>query len=237
MLNRAVALIAALAVAPLVFVGGSSQAAPKRDWSAQVSATAAGAYVVGNPAAKVKLVEFLSYTCNHCAAFARASDGPLHDGAIKSGQVSVEVRHAVRDRYDLTAALLARCGGPARFTANHRALYANFDAWIPRIVAYDAANPPRPGNEPVATMTDIADKTGLFALLASKGLPLATQRACIADAVQQKVVTAMARDAWEVRKIGGTPSFLINGAPAPQANDWPGVVAALREAGAALPAS
>ncbi|HEX8580099.1 MAG TPA: thioredoxin domain-containing protein, partial [Allosphingosinicella sp.] len=39
------------------------------DWTQTVSATPAGGFLMGNPAAKVKLVEYGSMTCGHCAAF------------------------------------------------------------------------------------------------------------------------------------------------------------------------
>src|SRR3546814_3638406 len=36
---------------------------------------------------------------------------PLKINWISTGAINVEIRNAVRDRYDLIAALLARCGG------------------------------------------------------------------------------------------------------------------------------
>ena len=45
-------------------------AAPNNgDWSTIVTKTAEGGFVMGNPNAKVKLVEFGSMTCPHCAEF------------------------------------------------------------------------------------------------------------------------------------------------------------------------
>jgi protein-disulfide isomerase len=39
----------------------------------------------------------------------------LVDKYVKTGQVSFEFRHLVRDPADLAAALVARCGGPTPF--------------------------------------------------------------------------------------------------------------------------
>jgi len=53
----------ALLALPLTLAG----AAPVRNWPATATMNADGAYVIGNPAARVKLREWASYTCPHCA--------------------------------------------------------------------------------------------------------------------------------------------------------------------------
>ena len=47
--------------------GHEAHAAAGRDWSAVVNRTTAGGFIMGNPDAKVKLVEYGSMTCPHCA--------------------------------------------------------------------------------------------------------------------------------------------------------------------------
>ena len=39
------------------------------DWSTMVAKTPEGGFVMGNPGAKVKLIEYGSMTCPHCATF------------------------------------------------------------------------------------------------------------------------------------------------------------------------
>ena len=68
-------------MAPLP-VGGPVEAVPAPnggDWSTIVSATPEGGFVMGNPNAPVKLVEFGSMTCPHCAEFDEAAMKPLTD--------------------------------------------------------------------------------------------------------------------------------------------------------------
>ena len=77
-------IVAAISLGLLVFGAQSSVSAkplPKRSsakkaaapvlraWDRTVNLTADGFPVLGNPAARVKLVEFISYTCPHCADF------------------------------------------------------------------------------------------------------------------------------------------------------------------------
>ncbi|NIJ15872.1 thioredoxin domain-containing protein [Sphingobium vermicomposti] len=199
-------------------------AAPAANWTNQVSLSPIGGHVLGNPAAPAKLVEYVSYTCSHCAHFVAEASGPLKTGYVHGGKVSVEVRNAVRDKYDLTAALLARCGGPKRFFGNHEALFANQNAWMEKLQVYDrdAAKP----QDQKAALRDIGQKTGLYALMAKRGFTPAQLNACIGNAASMKQIVAMTDEAWKKVKIGGTPAFTINGALA-GGSSWTDLRAAL----------
>lgn len=205
--------ILALAAVPL-------QAAPPRDWSRTVTQTPAGSFLIGNPAAGIRLIEYVSYTCPHCARFVAEGMQPLKTGWIAEGALSVEIRNLVRDRFDLAAALLARCGGAARFPGDHEAIFANQQAWIEKAIAYEKAPSALPANASHARMlTDIADKTGLTTLMQKRGLAPAQSRACLADEKAAEKIMAMTRSAVEQDKIRGTPSFILNGALT-EAHSW-----------------
>ena len=55
-----------LAAAP---AAAQAPAVANVDWSQRVATTPEGGFRMGNPDAPVKLVEFLSLTCSHCATF------------------------------------------------------------------------------------------------------------------------------------------------------------------------
>lgn len=184
-------------------------AAPATNWVSRVVISPIGGHLMGNPSATTKLVEYVSYTCSHCAQFVGQASGPLKTGYVQGGKVSVEVRNAVRDKYDLTAALLARCGGPARFMGNHEALFANQDAWMAQIETYDR-DATKPA-EQIAALRDIGQKTGLYTLMGKRGYKPAQLDACIASPMAMKQVMAMTDDAWNKVKITGTPGFTVNG--------------------------
>ena len=124
--------------AALALTLSASAAAP--NWQTRVTRTADGAFLVGNPNARVKLVEYMSYTCPHCAAFSRESAAVLRGQMIKSGTVSLEERNLVRDQLDLAAALLARCAGPAGFDKLSTAFFAQQDTWLPAGIQFEQAN-------------------------------------------------------------------------------------------------
>ena len=213
--------VGALAAMPWPQAPASAQAPVQKDWTTVYSTSPTGGFVIGNPAAKVKVVEYLSLTCPHCAHFAQTGWGPLKAGFIRSGKVSLEVRNAVRDRYDLVASLLARCDGPRASFARNEALFAEQDAWLSRAASFDQAE----GDKLSAmshqeAMTAMASGVGLDSLLGPHGLPSARIKTCLANKAEHKKIAAMTAEAWEKRKIPGTPSFLINGVLQEDVSSW-----------------
>ena len=207
--------------AALLAVLLSPPAYAARDWTKTVSQTPAGAYVMGNPVAKVKLVEYLSFTCSHCAHFAQEGWGPLKANYIGKGLVSLEVRHAVRDGFDLTGTMLARCTGPKGYFAASEAVLTALPVWGPRASEYAEKAGPALDQKPIGErMQAIARASGLDMLVASRGLPRGRVAACLSNAAEQKKLAAMTKEAWGERNIGGTPSFLINGELQPGMSSW-----------------
>ena len=199
--------------------------AQKVDWTKRTSMSNIGGYVIGNPDAKSRLIEYISYTCSHCAEFTNKAEAPLKVNWISRGTINVEVRNAVRDRYDLTAALLARCGGPTKFFGNHQALFANFGHWMKQIAVYDAKE--RPATSVDAAMEDIAAGTGLYALMQKRGFTPSQLKICLADKGAREKILAMTQQAWEGDKITGTPSFIVNGRLLKGVHEWKGLEPAL----------
>lgn len=233
MLSRLLMPLAAILLLPSVAYAApaakahTAKATAAKDWSRTVTLSPEGAHVIGNPAAKTRLVEYVSYTCPHCAHFVAEGTKPLMQDWVAKGSVAAEVRNLVRDRYDMTAALLARCGGPARFPTLHEALFANFQPWVEKLQAYEKQPSALPDNPaPAVVMTDIADKTGLFALVAKYGVTAAQAKQCLANQKTLDTVMAMTKTALQKDNVQGTPSFLING-KLTEAHDWSGLRALL----------
>jgi protein-disulfide isomerase len=178
-----------------------------------------GAYVLGNPKAKVRLVEYLSYSCSHCAHYTAESSAPLKANFIAKGNVAVEIRNAVRDRYDFAAALLARCGGPSQFFAQNEALFAGQEPLLTAAQAFEASNV-LPANAPTNdVLTGMAKGSGMTAFMATRGVAPAAANACLTNKAEQDVVLGMTKEAWESHKIKFTPTFLVNGRDAGP-SDW-----------------
>lgn len=199
-----------------------------RDWRQAVVRTPAGAHVIGNPAARVRLVEYGSYTCPSCAAFAADSGPVLKDRLIRSGTVSLEYRHLVRDALDFAAVILARCAGPQRFAAMHELIFATQGQWLQRGYAYQQANSQRIAMYPQeAQLRALADGAGLTGLVQARGLTPAATDACFADrAAMDRLLNAPVPAG-----VHSTPSFFVNGRLVDHVG-WAGLLPKLQAAGA-----
>lgn len=217
----------ALALMPMLLVATPAvakpaKAAPSRDWTHVVAATSTGSFVLGNPKAKVKLVEYGSLTCPHCRAFDAEGVPTLLGKYVKSGQVSWEFRNYVRDPVDLTAGLIARCNGAKDFFPLTRALFKDQGVWFGKAVATPEDQLKRLADlPPQQQFAETAKIAGLDAWAVAHGLPAAKTHQCLTNvaAVNQLVkMTAAATD--EHPDFKGTPTFLINGAMVQGAYGW-----------------
>ncbi|NJR78415.1 thioredoxin domain-containing protein [Sphingomonas corticis] len=214
-------------LALLLAVPAASQPAA-RPWTAVARPVASGSYLIGNPAAKVRLVEYLSYTCPHCAHFL-SEGGATLKAMVRSGSLSIEVRNQVHDRVDLAAATLARCAGPAAFPAVHDALFAQQEAWLQRAMYWDQANASRLALYPeLAKLRAVADGAGLTDIARAAGVNAAAIDACFAKDVFAAKTLAVSNATSKVR---GTPAFEINGRLVENV-DWAALQPMLRAAGA-----
>lgn len=205
----------------LIAVALLSIGAAPPNWTARVQLAPNGAFVMGNPAAKAKFVEYLSYTCSHCADFNAEASTPLKRDYVAKGLVSIEFRNAVRDRLDFTAALLARCGGPTKFFSLSDQLMATQASWLEKAQAFGEAN-----GEKLQSMSIneglklIARGLGFDVILKARGIGPEQMDACLTNKAAQEKIAAMTNEAWAVRKIKGTPSFLINGNEVAAPGKW-----------------
>ena len=215
-----------LAVSGMTMLTARAPAPPLR-----VTMMPSGAYVVGNPAAKVRLVEYVSYTCSHCATFIEKSSGPLKSNYVSKGLVSVETRHFVRDPFDMTAALLARCGGAAKFVGNSEAIFARQSVWMAdaQLLA-TKQGPAMTKMAPAQQLGLIANNTDLGAIMKGRGYTQPQINACLANKVAQNQLVLMTREATQVTKIPYTPYFLINGKKPNIPGGWTGLEPAVKSA-------
>ncbi len=188
--------------------------------------TSRGSVSVGNPNAQKRLVEYISYTCGHCANFSAQSSLPLKT-YVSSGKASVEYRSFLLNPFDFAAALLAHCGGTAKFPGNHQYLLATQKSWMGNI---QKATPAQQNNwmqgTYTARLTTIATDIGLIELMKTRGITAVQAKVCLADEAKQTQLLDMTEEGQKLG-INGTPSFLLNGALLPDVHDWTSVKAAL----------
>jgi protein-disulfide isomerase len=205
--------IAALAFAFAGLVAApTGQAVAQADWTRTVVATPEGGFRMGNPNAKVKLVEYGSLTCGHCAAFAREGMRSLVGTYVKSGKVSYEYRNFILNGLDVAASLVARCGGPARFFPVADKFYATQPQWMGRLSAMTAAQKAQLNALPEGQrLGRLAENVGLTGLAAQHGIAPAAAKRCLADQAALDRLGKMA-EAADAQGVQGTPTFFLNGA-------------------------
>lgn len=195
--------------------------APAPDWTKTVRYLPTGSILRGNPAAKVKLVEYISYTCPHCAHFNGEAGATLATSYIKPGKVQVEIRSFFRNVFDVAVSLVAHCGPASRFMDNHDAILAAQDTWIqpalhPTLEMHDRWMNPDFGQR----MKAIADDLGLTGLMQARGYTDPQITACTANRPLAEKMANLTEQAGTVYKVEGTPSFLINNQLQTDVYDW-----------------
>jgi protein-disulfide isomerase len=201
------------------------------DWTQTVSATPEGGFLMGNPNAPVKLVEFASLTCHVCKEFSEQGEPQLIDKYVKTGQVSFEIRNFVRDPADLGAALLSRCGGPGPYFKLTDQLFAAQDEWLGKLQKMTPADQQRlQGLAPEQQVGALAKQAGLVDFVRVRGIPAQKAEGCLADQQALQRLVDMNSKANQQFQISGTPTFLINGKVAPEAANWTALEPQLRQA-------
>jgi protein-disulfide isomerase len=148
--------------------------------------------MIGNPDAKVTIVEYASYTCPHCASFHNGTYKDLKKNYIDTNKINFVFREVYFDRYGLWASMIARCAGPEKFFGMTDLMFKTQSTWA------------RAG-EP-ALIIDELRKIGRLA-----GLDGETLESCLADNEKAKTLVAWYQEKAGADNIDSTPSFIING--------------------------
>ncbi|MFO6448542.1 thioredoxin domain-containing protein [Erythrobacter sp. NE805] len=217
-----------LALAPLLLSACGDEATPEggvpkgealpaiaapagQSWTETVTITPEGGYLVGNPDAPLKLVEYASHTCSHCAEFARTGKEPLKSKYVASGVVSFEQREVFLNPYDVVIAGLAQCGTKEQFQPLSDQVWGNLESVFAGLQgnpqAVEAAGQ-LPINQRFAA---IAEVTGLLEFFAARGISADQGRTCLTDQAKIEALVKTEEANRQKDKIEGTPTFFLNG--------------------------
>lgn len=145
---------------------------------------------LGNPDAKVKVIEYASFTCPHCADFEKTVFQDIRKNYIDTDKVHFTVRDVYFDRPGLWASMVARCD-PMRYFGVQHLVFEDISAWA--------------RGEPAEIVSNL-QKIGRKAGLSDDQI-----NACLQDADKARSLV----DWWEANaeehEINSTPSFIING--------------------------
>lgn len=200
-------------------------------WADTVTVTPEGGYMIGNPDAPLKLIEFASHTCGACASFAVTGKPTLKDKYIASGVVSFEQRETFLNPYDVVIAGLVQCGAKEQMQPLSDEVWQNLQVVLTALQSNPEgvqAAAELPVNQRFAR---IAETTGMLEFFAARGLSADQGRACLSDQARIEKLVETAQSQSEKYKITGTPSFFLNGKKL-DATQWPQLEPLLQRAGA-----
>lgn len=197
------ALIAAplLIVAPLLAAGcgkASSEVAKEGDTAAPAAKSdsiAATDMVLGDPNAKVTLIEYASVTCPHCAAFNETVMPDIKEKFVSTGKVKLIFREfpTAPANYSLIGSVLARCA--AEKAGSQDAYFLVTDALFRTQHDWIKDNP----------------KAELVKIVAQAGMDEAALDACLKRQELVEVINNNAKQGMEKYGVTGTPQFILNG--------------------------
>jgi len=160
--------------------------------SAQEADTAIADMALGAADAPLTMIEYASLTCPHCANFHKGIFPMLKADYIDTGKVRLIHREVYFDRFGLWAAIVARCGGEAKYFGIVDILYEEQREWL------DANTP-----------AGVADNLRVIGKRA--GIPEDRLNACLNDAGRAETMVANFREQIDRDGIRSTPSFIIDG--------------------------
>jgi protein-disulfide isomerase len=184
-ITRRIALVAAASA----LVGPALAAAPAGGWPA-----APGDMNLGNPKAPVRVVEYLSLTCPHCAHFNETVYPAFKAKYVDTGKVYYTVRELLTAPAQVAAAgfLLARCNGGTRYFTIVDQVFKSQPRWQQGQI-----------------------KPIFLEIAKANGVTEEQFNACLTDEKAQAALEARIQYAIETDKVTGTPTFFINGVQLP----------------------
>ncbi|HEX5377296.1 MAG TPA: thioredoxin domain-containing protein [Phenylobacterium sp.] len=146
---------------------------------------------MGDANAKVKMVEYASASCSHCAAFNNDVFPAFKAKYIDTGKVHYTLKEFLTPPEQMAAAgfLTARCAGKDKYFS---VLDAIFRAQQEMFQSGDIRGP-------------------MLRVAQSAGMTEAQFNACITDEAALKALNERVEKASKEEKITGTPTFVVNG--------------------------
>jgi protein-disulfide isomerase len=172
-------------------VAGTALSAVARAQNANAAIDPEGERAVGKPDARVKVEEWFSLTCTHCAAFSRLTMPEVKTKLIDTGQVRYIFRDFPLDQVALTAAMVARYLPPDRYEPFITALFASQDRW--------------------AFARGVSPTEELSKLAALAGMSHERFQIAINDDKLRSFILQQQDEAQKKWHVDSTPTFIVNG--------------------------
>jgi protein-disulfide isomerase len=159
-------------------------------WAA-AGVAAPGDMSLGPASAPIKVVEYASLSCSHCAHFNEETFPAFRKKYIDTGRVQYTIKELLTPPAQLAVAgfLMARCAGPSKYFKVVDEVFRSQARW-----------------------GQGADIRGIFLEIAkANGLTEAQFEACIQDKAAQTALGERVKRSAETDQVDSTPTFFVNG--------------------------
>lgn len=143
---------------------------------------------LGDANAPIKVIEYASMTCPHCAAFHNNTYGALKEKYIDTGKVQFAFREFPLDPVALSVALVARCAPEDKFFNVVDVYFKSQSVWR-NSNAYE----------------------GIVEVAKQLGFTKQSVDACLTNEEELEKINSIRTHGAEVLKVDATPTFFING--------------------------
>lgn len=238
------ALAMPLALALTACGGGDEAAAPAgepvaavpapegQNWTDVVAETPEGGYLVGNPDAPIRLLEYGSHTCPACAAFSNDAMQPLLQDYVDSGRVSYEFRSVViHGAIDLLLTRLIQCGPKEAAIPLSEQIWGNLNAVLDPLEANMASVQQAMSLPEDQRLVAYAERGKLLDFFAARGMSTDQAKQCLADFPAVQALASQMESQTDKDGVNSTPTFFLNGRRL-DGTSWRDVEPALQRAGA-----
>jgi len=201
-------------------------------WSDTVVKSDENGYVIGNPDAPIKLVEYAALTCGACAAFENEAYRDILENYVADGRVSFEIRNFLLNPYGIALGVLTRCGATQSYPALTEQVFQNQAAILQQAQAVDPTLMQAAFAKPESERyVEMARLMGLFEFFSARGISQDQATSCLADPKMSKELIDMTEKGTKEYKVQGTPSFFINNQKI-EYQGWANLKGKIQEAGA-----
>lgn len=224
------AKIRAAAIAAAAFMTTAGATAAPSPPSARVQKVDDG-YLMGNPAAPLKIVVVSSFGCPHCRVLDINMMDPLKKNWIDTGKASLRFVPYVLFTPDIPTIIAADCGPTSGFFARTSALFSIQQSVTQAYYkSSQASSQTRSDDLPAQNIKAIADATGIVQKASAAGIAPAVAARCVANPQVKKLLAMRQALARKRYGVAGTPDVTLNGRDLRTGGSWPGLEAALKAA-------
>lgn len=203
-----------------------------QQWTDTVEVTEHDGYLLGNPDAPIKVVEYASLTCPACAAFATNGADPLKEEYVSTGRVSYELRNQIHGPHDLLLARLVRCGPPEAYHPRSDLVWKNLQSVLQPVFDNQEAFGQALQLPEQQRFVQAAQVAGFYDFFSRFGLSRDEAQSCLADFASMEKIAANSTEQSNEFDVTGTPTFFVNGRKLDNVNSWSALEPILQQAGA-----